>query len=76
MGNIVAAILGLLLGCVLWVAGAFFSALFMYAGWNWGLVEAIGPAVHDIKLDTAFWLCLLIRVIGGAFKSTLNTNES
>lgn len=42
------------------------SALFLYAGWNWGLVPATADtsvAVHEIGLAPAFWLSTLLSLL-------------
>jgi hypothetical protein len=54
--------------------GAAISAPFMYAGWNWGLVPALG--VHEIGFLQAFWLSLGFGVIGSKFHGTNAKVES
>lgn len=59
---------------VLGVIGTLLSAvigmLFFYAGWNWGLVPALGFA-HSIDLPQAFWLSLCLSSIGTMFRSSV-----
>lgn len=55
------------------------STLFLYAGWNWGLVPAMEGskmALREVDLGTAFWLALCLSTIGGFFKATVTTKEN
>lgn len=54
---------------------AFIGTLFIYAGWNWGIVPAIPSLAHVVELGTAFWLSLGLASIGSRFQSKL-TPES
>lgn len=50
------------------------GTLFLYAGWNWGLVPATG-FLKEVSLGTAFWLSMCLSTIGGFFKTSVSTKE-
>lgn len=58
------------------IGGAVISALFLYAGWNWGVVPAVPAIAKAIDFGQAFWLSIAFWTIGSAFKATLKTKES
>ena len=64
----------IIMGLVLTVVTALIGTLFLYAGWNWGVVPAIG-GTHEVSLPGAFWLSLGLSAIGGMFKSSLTVNS-
>ena len=47
---------------------ALIGTLFLYAGWNWGVVPAV-PSTHTVDLAQAFWLSLGLSSIGSRFKT-------
>lgn len=51
------------------------GTLFLYAGWNWGLVPATQGLVKEVGLGTAFWLSMCLSTIGGFFKTSVSTKE-
>ncbi len=68
IGALGAAIAGLILIAIF----ALIGTLFLYAGWNWGVVPAV-PATHTVDLAQAFWLSLGLSSIGSRFKSDVST---
>lgn len=67
----------LLVGMIL--VSTLIGTLFLYAGWNWGLVPALEGskmALREVGLGTAFWLSLCLSTIGGFFKTSVTTKES
>lgn len=76
----VVGIVILLVGMIL-VSALIVGTLFLYAGWNWGLVPALEGskmALREVGLDTAFWLALCLSTIGGFFnfKTSVTTKEN
>lgn len=63
-----------LLSMVLAVVTALVATVFFYAGWNWGVVPAVGFA-KEVSLAQAFWLSLCVSAVGGAFKTSLTVNK-
>ena len=73
----------LLIGMIL--VTTLIGTLFLYAGWNWGLVPALqlhtldggpeGLCLHEIGLGTAFWLSMCLSTIGGFFKTSVSTKD-
>lgn len=57
-----------LLTMLLAIVAALISTFFLYAGWNWGFVPAVG--VRTIDIAQAFWLSLGLSVIGSLLKGT------
>jgi len=51
---------------LLTVIGVLVGTVFLYAGWNWGLVPAVGA--HTVTLPVAFWLSLCFAMIGSLLK--------
>jgi len=43
--------------------------LFLYAGWNYGLVEAVPGTFSHISFVTSWWLSVFFSTLGGFFKS-------
>lgn len=71
--KIMKIVLLIVLALALILVTALLSTLFLYAGWNWGLVPATGlPA---ISLTTTFWLSLLFSTVAGCFRSSLSVNS-
>jgi hypothetical protein len=67
----------LLVGMIL--IATLIGTVFLYMGWNWGLVPALeGSALHlrEIGFATAFWLSMCLSTIGGFFKTSVTTRES
>lgn len=66
----------LLIGMIL--VSTLIGTLFLYAGWNWGLVPALeGSALHlrEIGLATTFWLSMCLSTIGGFFKTSVSSSS-
>lgn len=65
----------LLIGMIL--VSTLIGTLFLYAGWNWGLVPALeGSAMrlHEVGLATTFWLSMCLSTIGGFFKTSVSSS--
>lgn len=58
------------------LGGALISALFLYMGWNWGMIHAVPSLAKEIGFGEAFWTAIAFWTIGAAFKATLKTKES
>ncbi len=54
---------------------AVFGTLFLYCGWNYGLVEATPTTFTPISFATAWWLSVFFSTIGGFFKSELKVSN-
>ena len=70
--------IGILLVATIFVA-TLIGTLFLYMGWNWGLVDALSGtkmAVHEIGFGTAFWLSMCLSTSGGFCKTSVTTKES
>ncbi len=67
--KIIGAIVAGLIGLVLIAIVALIGTLFLYAGWNWGVVPAMPNLAHSVDLAQAFWLSLGLSSIGSRFKS-------
>ncbi len=65
----------LILGLLMTVVTALISTLFLYVGWNWGLVPAVEFA-KPVTLVGAFWLSMCIATVGGMLKTSVSTSES
>lgn len=66
----------LLIGMIL--VTTIIGTLFLYMGWNWGLVPALeGSALrlHEIGFINAFWLSMCLSTIGGFFKTSVTTKD-
>lgn len=66
----------LLIGMIL--VTTLIGTLFLYAGWNWGLVPALADSkmqLREIGLGTTFWLSMCLSTIGGFFKTSVSTKE-
>ena len=70
--KIISVIAASILGLVLIAIVALIGTLFLYAGWNWGVVPAL-PVTHPVDLVQAFWLSLGLSSIGSRFKSDIST---
>jgi len=66
IGALAASIVGLIIIAIF----ALIGTLFLYAGWNWGVVPAV-PSTHAVDLAQAFWLSLGLSSIGSRFKSDI-----
>ena len=75
LGKIITAILAGLVGLVIIAILALIGTLFIYAGWNWGIVPAMPTVAHAVDLGTAFWLSLGLSSIGSRFKADKLTLE-
>jgi hypothetical protein len=64
----------IVVGLLLTVLTALLGTLFLYAGWNWGVVPAIS-GTREVGLLGAFWLSLGLSAIGSVFKSSLTVNS-
>lgn len=54
------------------------GTLFLYVGWNWGLVAALEGSVfrlHEIGFINAFWLSMCLAVVGGFFKPSVTMKD-
>lgn len=54
------------------------GTVFLYMGWNWGLVPALEGTkmqLHEVGFGTTFWLSMCLSTIGGFFKSSVSTKE-
>ena len=71
VGAVVTGIVGLIIIGLL----ALIGTLFVYAGWNWGIVPAVPTIAHAVGLAQAFWLSLGLTVIGSRFKADKLTLE-
>jgi hypothetical protein len=58
----------LVVGFVIIGLVALISGVLVWLGWNHGLVPALGGRLQPIGIVTAWFLALLIGVIGNAFK--------
>ena len=72
--NVMKVLMLIVVGLVLTVVTALLGTLFLYAGWNWGVVPAIS-GTKEVGLAGAFWLCLGLSSIGSMFKSSLTVNS-
>lgn len=74
-----AKLLGIgILAVLMIVVTTLIGTLFLYAGWNWGLVPALeGSAMHlrEIGLGTTFWLSMCLATIGGFFKTSVSSSN-
>lgn len=52
---------------------AVFGTVFVYLGWNYGVVAAF-PSTHEIGLSSAFWLSVFVSIVGGMFKSEVKSS--
>ena len=73
--KIVGAIATGIVGLILIAIVALIGTLFLYAGWNWGVVPALPTSTHTVDLLQAFWLSLGLSSIGSRFKSDKLTLE-
>ena len=72
------AILVLLSTMAVIIIYSLIGASFLYWGWNWGLIPALGSSsgLSEINFKTAFWLAILFSTMGGFFKSTSTSSTS
>ena len=76
MGKILG--IGILLVAMILVT-TLIGTLFLYAGWNWGLVPALEGShmqLREIGLSTTFWLSMCLSTIGGFFKTSVSSSSS
>lgn len=71
IGAIIAGLTGLVIIAIL----ALIGTVFLYMGWNWGIVHAVPALAHPIDLAQTFWLSLGLSSIGARFKSDLTASS-
>jgi uncharacterized membrane protein len=64
----------LVVSFILILITAVLGTLFLYAGWNWGVVPTLDLS-HQIGFMQAFWLSLFVSTVGGAFKSSVTSKD-
>ncbi len=62
-------LLGVLLALALGFVATIITFLFLYMGWNWGIVPAFS-FVKPLSLSQVFWLNFGIVMLGNALKGT------
>lgn len=62
-------IFGVLLALALGFAATILTFLFLYMGWNWGIVPAFS-FVKPLSLSQVFWLDFGLVMLGNALKGT------
>lgn len=55
--------------------GALISAIFLYMGWNWGMVHAVPSIAKEIGFFQAFWAAIAFWTIGAAFKASVKSSK-
>lgn len=48
---------------------ALVGSVFVYIGWNWGLVPALDPHLKKITLLNSLWLSVLFAILRGGTTS-------
>jgi hypothetical protein len=64
----------LVIGLVLTTIVAALGTVFMWLGWNQGIVPALGFA-HEIGFGQAFFVTLALSNVANVFKSSLTVNS-
>lgn len=70
--------IGILLVATIFVA-TLIGTVFLYMGWNWGLVPALDKSamqLREIDFGTTFWLSLCLSTVGSFFKTSVTTKDS
>jgi len=78
MMNKVFVVVAAILGTLLFSFGAIFVAtLFVWMGWNWGLVPVLAPGlVKTVTLEGAFFLSMCFAALGSSFGASSSTKVS